>query len=446
MRKMPITRFRGRLLLGAGLACTLLWAGTPLLAGDYRNSSHGSATSGVDRSTIDSKYSAFSKGNCAHCHEQHASLEGVEPNPVTGAVPYATFAHEQDLCLACHDGSPALTNVQADITKANKHGGLLSDTAHHYGETLAELSTTKHVECVDCHNPHAAQTTLHTAGSNAIATNSLLLKVFGATPTWSTANWTAPAVYTMQTATKEYEICFKCHSGANTNWASWGGTAATAWTDVALEFSPYNRAGHPIAAGLSSYANSISPKALVSAQLTSPWNVNMGTQTMYCSDCHASDSTVAGPHGSATKWMLAGTNKAWPYTLAANNGTSAGTFRTLSNSTTGSGGTNGLFCLNCHPATTSASSNSVHRKGDHSGYSCVACHIRVPHGSKVSRFITANGGGLPARYYPDGNGGGHSGFSQFRKSTISKDSYAKTACRSSCAGDHSSSVTSPESW
>lgn len=437
--------FRGSLFFMALTLGYLVWGSLPADAGDYRNSSHGSATAGVDRSTIDTKFSGFSKGNCAHCHEQHASLEGTEPNPAGGAVPYATFAHEQDLCLTCHDGNPAMTNIQADIIKANKHSGTLSDTAHRFGETLAQLSATKHVECVDCHNPHTAQKTRHTAGTNTIATNSLLRGVSGATPTWTTGNWSAPSNYTLQTATKEYEICFKCHSSANTNWSNWGGTGAGAWTNVALEFSPYNRSGHPIVTGLNSYTNSLAPRALVAAQLTSPWNTNPGTQTMYCSDCHASDSTVAGPHGSATKWILAGTNKAWPYTAAASNGTSSGTLRTLSNSTSSSGSTNGLFCLNCHPNPTASSSNQVHRTGDHSNYQCVACHIRVPHGGKVSRLLCPDGGGLPARYYPNGNGGGSSGFSQYAKAS-SKDSYNRRNCRSSCAWDHNMSVSSPESW
>ncbi len=69
-----------------GLITLLFLGGSLAYAGDYTNSAHGNSTIGVDRSSIDSKYSAYSNGNCAHCHEAHASLCGVEPEPDTGAV------------------------------------------------------------------------------------------------------------------------------------------------------------------------------------------------------------------------------------------------------------------------------------------------------------------------------------------------------------------------
>jgi len=226
----------------------------------------------------------------------------------------------------------------------------------------------------------------------------------GNTYIWRTtaaATWATPAAYTSQTATQEYQICFKCHTPANTSYASWGGTGAASWTDLAMEFNPNNASRHPIGTPLTV------SRQLTTAKLTGGWAPGM---VMNCTDCHATDSTASkGPHGSSVKWMLSGTNKAWPYTAATANGTSTGTLFRIATYNTGAGTVNGLFCLNCHQVT---ATNPFHSSGDITGgqhgsntsvATCVACHIRVPHGGKVTRLrATVN---APARYSPSGNGG-----------------------------------------
>jgi predicted CxxxxCH...CXXCH cytochrome family protein len=267
-------------------------------------------------------------------------------------------------------------------------------------------------------------------------------------------------------AAKEYEICFKCHSGANVGYSGWGGGAYNAsplaWTDAGVEFNPYNKSGHPVVSGLSSYPNASAPKALAANQLTGPWIANRGTQTMYCSDCHSTNSTVSsGPHASSAKWMLAGTNRAWPYQNYANNGTSAGTFWDLSDANRLTNldnvNGNGLFCFNCHPSTTTQ--NNVHNGAGHktnSGtgnpngpYKCVDCHIRVPHGGKVSRLINADntptGNGLPARYFPNGNGGGRiaPNYLKLYRKVATAGTYTKNDCTAACHATHNSGS---ETW
>jgi predicted CxxxxCH...CXXCH cytochrome family protein len=213
------------------------------------------------------------------------------------------------------------------------------------------------------------------------------------------AVWNSASGYSAGTATQEYQICFKCHSNANSNVASWGGSAAASWTDLALEFNPSNASRHPIGSALAP-ANQ-----LTTAKLNGGWTPGM---VMNCTDCHATDSTASkGPHGSSVKWMLAGTNKSWPYTSAAQNGTSSGTLFRVATYNSGVGTVNGLFCLNCHQVT---ASNPFHSSGDITGgkhganatvAACVSCHIRVPHGGKVSRLrLTTN---APTRYRADGN-------------------------------------------
>ena len=407
-------------------------------AGNYLSSAHGDTTSGVQRDSMTS----YAVGNCAQCHEQHASVAGDEPDPDTGdnlgPGTYLAAGTEEDLCLHCHGEGGNTTNpddITTDIEKDYGHGPLTTASVmatagnHRANEkSVTATSTSPHIECTDCHNPHLATTVTRTEGSNAITTNSPIQGVtgidFDTFPTWSSSGTPNSGGYS--TATKEYQICFKCHSSANTSLTGWNTSlsisgTSEAWTDVAMEFNPDNNAYHPIVAALPS------DRQLQTDQLVNGWSPG---DTMYCSDCHAGTLKV-GPHGSAFKWMLAGTNKAWPFASASDNGKDTGTYRILYSSTIGmvanNGTDDGLFCLNCHPidcyiggpppdrdgtyAASDDRTNRVHIVSPHNGYPCVACHIRVPHGGKVSRFIAADNVStaaeitIPDRYWADGEGG-----------------------------------------
>jgi len=210
----------------------------------------------------------------------------------------------------------------------------------------------------------------------------------------------------------------------------------TSETDVGQEFSIYNRSAHPIFSGtgtvtgkgLNGYPNSLTPRPLVggtasSSQLKAPWNVNVGEQTMMCSDCHISDSSapaVQGPHGSANQFLLSGTNgKNWPNVTLANFNTS--------------------FCANCHNQGTV----TPHTEGNHrtSSIYCYTCHIVVPHGGKVSRLVATSGTGMPTRYAYN-NTLSNAKITVFRKaSSYGQNGYCQTSCY------HGSAVTTnPESW
>ncbi|MFH1020881.1 MAG: hypothetical protein V1782_09790 [Pseudomonadota bacterium] len=493
---LSLKKFPHRLLaLAICLAGVNVLLGAALcVAGIYTSSAHGNSTTGVNRTGLNNATSGedYAIGNCAHCHEQHASVEGGEPEPQGGPDRYLGMDLEENLCTHCH-GLPAGNgaggapdDIKTDISKTGgRHYMAVSDSAHQANETQSRITGNLHVECTDCHNPHAAGKTKHTPGGETVATeistSSPLYKATGVVPTFSTANWTAPTTYSaIQTATKEYQVCFKCHSGAVGNPATWSGTSGTGsleWTDVGLEFSPYNMSGHPIVTGMNNYTNALQVnrggslyKGLYNTtdglqwdQMLNPWSAT-GTQTMYCSDCHSSNSTVAGPHGSAYKWMLGGTNKAWPFTTAASNGASAGTYRSIKTLYSwdaayqqGLGTDDGCFCWNCHPANNQG--NNTHMNGNHRGAFCVDCHIRVPHGGKVSRLIAAENSvsfsNLPARYTANGQGNDSHGGTQpaIRKFTkVANWSYNASKCYAdyavpspSCAY-HNNAANGTESW
>ena len=205
---------------------------------------------------------------------------------------------------------------------------------------------------------------------------------FTAIATTNSGAYTAVTV-----ATYEYQICFKCHSGyawlpgSPPNGLSPNGSALTpVETDQAQEFSPMNMSGHPVVTGLDNYPNSIvisAKKGLLAAAMKAPWNVNVGQQTMSCTDCHNTDAATPaaqGPHGSAAQFILRGPNgNNWPNVQNSAFSTS--------------------WCANCHN-----NSSTTYHGGNHNGNRCYECHIVVPHGGKISRLLGANGGGLPARY------------------------------------------------
>jgi len=252
-------------------------------------------------------------------------------------------------------------------------------------------------------------------------------------PVTFTATATPGNYYVLTAVTNEYQICFKCHSafswgtGTPPNGNSPNGTATTpVETDVAQEFSPMNLSGHPIVTGLNNYPNSKTPKALAAAALKAPWNVNVGTQTMLCSDCHDATTTnyVAsasqGPHGSANQFILRGPNAAnWPNVTSFSSS----------------------WCANCHNDNVSMSGHANHQGTG----GCNTCHIVIPHGGKMSRLIADEDGAMPARYALNSTKSTTTvHITSFTKS--SSASYGESACRTDCGHHSSGSSTSMENW
>ena len=130
------SRWRRIICLGS-----LIWIGISPLAfgGQYRNSAHGDGVKGVNRSAIDTKYQGYATGNCAHCHELHASIDGVEPSPQGGAASHALFAasfnvartikpyiETDDFCFFCHSSTSGQRVTNQDYSTS--FGGATTGT------------------------------------------------------------------------------------------------------------------------------------------------------------------------------------------------------------------------------------------------------------------------------------------------------------------------------
>lgn len=256
----------------------------------------------------------------------------------------------------------------------------------------------------------------------------------------------ASALVTESFVTREYQICLKCHSdygySDNNLPQTSGGTGvgnrpalgsftggtlsstngATMYTNQAKEFqTPSGHEGPAsnvcinagTAAGAAATYNNCNhrswhPVMNATGRTTTtrgmsggnpwlaPWNNQVGSNTMYCSDCHGSDVTSTtsvipnngdngnpwGPHGSANDFVLKG---AWTDT---------------------GGGNASLLCFKCHQKANYTSRNDTGRKsGFYDGSTgkgnlhnyhvdrlgrelrCTWCHVAVPHGWKNKALL-----------------------------------------------------------
>ncbi|MBL0211900.1 MAG: hypothetical protein IPQ13_13470 [Holophagaceae bacterium] len=181
---------------------------------DLANGIHYSATQGVlwpgdDRHTPASAYPAITdtakRGACSNCHSPHGWPDAA--NTATKYPKLLVAANDNNFCFVCHDGTPT-KDVLAPITKAIGHS--TDPTKQVAGRA---------VSCIDCHNMHKAglahtYATTATATRNAIGTGALQ-GVTGVTVTFGAANWTAATFGTPATASKEYQICMKCHTSTS---------------------------------------------------------------------------------------------------------------------------------------------------------------------------------------------------------------------------------------
>ena len=382
-------------------------------------------------SLMPARTTATDRGSCVNCHAVHGWPNATNP---TNRYPHLLADFEENLCMTCHGtNGPAAKQVQLDFAKTRRHP--IVDTQQVAGRTT---------ECVDCHNPHQARSGGLVYSTTATATRNQvtgpLRGVSGVAVNFTTlTNFQTVATnrYTFipetTGATYEYQICLKCHSayawgtGTPPNGQSPNGTALTpVETDLAQEFSPFNRSGHPIVTGLDNYSNSIvvsGKRGLLAAAMKAPWNVNLGQQTMTCTDCHNTDAAspaAQGPHGSAAQFMLRGTNaNNWPNVTLRNIATS--------------------WCMNCH----NNSAGRGHTEGDHSGYACQVCHLVVQHGGKLSRMLSDHDT-MPARYAYN-NTRDPLGLQAFTKAAVG--SYGESSCRAQChGGDPHGNRTPNENW
>jgi predicted CXXCH cytochrome family protein len=225
------------------------------------------------------KYANVRDNGCMTCHKIHSA-----PYPER----LLRFEREEENCLNCHSGTIADFNIAADIGKRAAHEVERRTDVHDPAEN--PFTMRRHVECVDCHNPHAVR-------HNPIGT---VRGTFGQTVKGPNLNVSGMAISGgyRDDAVFLYEICFKCH-GDSTGRPRLNTSRQVTQTNTRLEFQVGNPSFHPVAGPRRSPdSRSLIPPLRPGSIIT-------------CTDCHNSDnarsmggSGANGPHGSRFESLL----------------------------------------------------------------------------------------------------------------------------------------------
>lgn len=225
------------------------------------------------------KYATMTDNGCAVCHKIHSA-----PQPQR----LLRSPREEENCLNCHDGMIAQTDIVSEIRKSSAHRSDTRTGVHDPRER--ELSMQPHAECVDCHNPHAAQ-----RGPAIRLRTSLPVIADGAV---RGAKGISLAGLPKEPATFIYEICFRCHAD-NPIRTRTRTIRQVSDNNVRRQFQPSNPSYHPVAA----------PRR--NADVVSLLPPYRNGVVISCTDCHNADDAKAiggpgpnGPHGSRWPSML----------------------------------------------------------------------------------------------------------------------------------------------
>ena len=237
--------------------------------GTAHNTSTASWSGSGNDPWFHTEYNTVAENACENCHDPHAA---GGPERLTNYLP------EENNCLDCHNSNVAGKDIQTDFGKTYRHDIFTYSQVHDPGEPA--IVDQRHVECVDCHNPHFS----NDASNSAPNANGFLAGVSG-------VNSDGTAVSEVQ---YEYEICYRCHTTSLDKPGS-PTSRQIEQDNVGLEFDPSGPSFHPI----ESPGKNPDVPSLISPYTEASYS--------YCTDCHASDagtSDASGPHGSIYPHIL----------------------------------------------------------------------------------------------------------------------------------------------
>ncbi|HUU85524.1 MAG TPA: cytochrome c3 family protein [Phycisphaerae bacterium] len=253
----------------------------------WRIGAHGNSHVSITGRDVDPnetlEYHTVGENGCLNCHKIHTAPQHER---------LLRFRREEDNCLNCHSGRVGRHNILSDIRKRSAHNPRKYMGVHDAAEDPAFLR--RHVECVDCHNPHAAAGTL-LPREISLATPGP--KTTG--PEMRFASGLSASGRALDHARFEYEVCLKCHSvGADFRSRRMDRSVNTA--DARRQFRTSNPSYHPVFGtgrnkDVPSLASPLRPGSMIG-----------------CTDCHDSDNARGrggsgpnGPHGSVNEPLLA---------------------------------------------------------------------------------------------------------------------------------------------
>ena len=207
--------------------------------------------------------------SCAACHRAHAAVGSM----------LTASATELGLCGSCHNGT-SLPDIATAFSSVPDND---ESTRTYYSHEAADL-------CTQCHNPHDINSV---PGLESAAGWTPSGRTYSASGASVTNGAGGPSYQLIARVTLEYQLCFKCHSGANPNLPSNAGQPPSRQLlDKGIEFDPANLSFHPIEAAGTNQGDALN--ASLSATGTSPYKLWAfeTTSTIRCVNCHA-DSRIA---------------------------------------------------------------------------------------------------------------------------------------------------------
>jgi hypothetical protein len=194
------------------------------------------------------------------------------------------FENEEDNCLVCHDGQVADSDIRREIDKFAAHDPRRYTGVHDPVESPS--ADRAHVECADCHNPHAVERVVPIEGYVELG------------PTMRKVRGVSISGAPLLEARHEYEVCFRCH-GQSPVEVSGQIFRQSQNADLRLKFSPTAASSHPVVTSSASRDTVSLVPGMARGDM------------IRCTDCHNNDagpraggSGPDGPHGSTYDFLL----------------------------------------------------------------------------------------------------------------------------------------------
>jgi len=242
-------------------------------------------------------------GQCSACHRGH----------VAKAPDLTKDSEQSTLCFSCHDGTGTSKNVKSQYALTRPVNNPAAREFYSHDTTTATPHTrsgldefgglsNRHSQCADCHNSHKAGGTDSTPTADGwdasgrlagVSGVSVVNGAAGSAPTYTLLSGVDTDLDPTNKVTREYQLCFKCHSGFTTLTSNAGLKPSQYALDKGVEFNPANPSFHPVEAA----GKNTTPKMEESLAGTSPyklWNFTTGS-TIRCLNCHAGRPPAATP-------------------------------------------------------------------------------------------------------------------------------------------------------
>ncbi|MBI5863121.1 MAG: hypothetical protein HZB38_01145, partial [Planctomycetes bacterium] len=185
-----------------------------------------SAASTAGATGVSFPFATVGENACRSCHRPHTAGGHARLN---------IFDVDEDNCLDCHNGSVARTNIRAQLDKFSAHDPRRYAQLH--DPTEAANVPPAHVECADCHNPHAVFNEPAAPGYTQIGNT--LRRSRGVTASGSA----------IQEAQYEYEVCLRCHGDTVVSVSGRIGRHSDV-PNLRMRFANTNASFHPVFASV----------------------------------------------------------------------------------------------------------------------------------------------------------------------------------------------------